>query len=233
MFERYSYLGYTLLFCAPAIVLLWLRADFARVMKRDLRGILTATGIITLYGSLIWPIAIRWGCWSYAETRILNRKLFGWVHVEDVVWWLLVSFLFASFVSLSTRRGEAGEDLVVREVAGLARSFRNAFAGFRAFSLERNMTIHAAAAVAALLAAWLFRVTRLEWLLVALCVAGVVAAELLNCAVERLAPGRDRGFSAEIRLAKDAAASGVLAASAGAAIVGLAVFLPRVLAALR
>ena len=29
MFEHYSYLGYTLLFCLPPIVLLWVRSEFA------------------------------------------------------------------------------------------------------------------------------------------------------------------------------------------------------------
>jgi lycopene cyclase domain-containing protein len=96
MFEHYSYLGYTLLFCLPPIVLLWVRAEFARAMREDLRGILLSTAIISLYGSAIWPVAIRLGCWSYREDRILNRKLFGVVYVEDVVWWVGVSFLFAS-----------------------------------------------------------------------------------------------------------------------------------------
>jgi hypothetical protein len=132
MFEQYSYLGYTLLFCLPPIVLLWVRAEFARAMREDLRGILLSTAIISLYGSAIWPVAIRLGCWSYREDRILNRKLFGVVYVEDVVWWVLVSFLFASFVALSTRWERSGRDVVVEELSGLLRAFRDAFAGFRA-----------------------------------------------------------------------------------------------------
>lgn len=233
MFEHYSYLGYTLMFCLPPIVLLWVRAEFARTMRKDLAGILLATAIISVYGSAIWPLAIRWGCWTYREDRILNRKLFGYVFVEDVVWWVLVSFLFASFVSLSTRWEESGRDVVIRELSGLSRSFRDALAGFRVAGMERNMTIHTAAATGALIAAWLFRLPRAEWLFVILAIAGVIAAELLNCAVERLAPRRDQQLSGEVRLLKDAAAAGVLVTSVAAAVIGVAVFLPRGLAAFR
>ena len=233
MFERYSYLGCTLLFCLPPIVLLWVRAEFARTMRKDLAGILLATAIVSVYGSAIWPLAIRWGCWSYRETRILNRKLFDFVFVEDVVWWVLVSFLFASFVSLSTRWEESGRDVVVRELLGLSRAFRDALAGFRIAGLERNMSIHTAAATGTLAAAWSFRLPWVEWLFVVLAMAGVMAAELLNCAVERLAPGREQQFSSEVRLLKDAAAAGVLITSVAAAVVGAAIFLPRGLAAFR
>ena len=233
MFEHYSYLGYTLMFCLPPIVLLWVRAEFAQTMRKDLAGILLATAIVSIYGSAIWPLAIRWGCWTYQQDRILNRKLFGYVFVEDVVWWVLVSFLFASFVSLATRWEESGRDVVVQELLGLSRSFRDALAGFRVAGMERNMTIHTAAATGTLIAAWLFRLPRVEWLFVVLAIAGVIAAELLNCAVERLAPRRDQQLSAEVRLLKDAAAAGVLVTSVAAAVIGAAIFLPRGLAAFR
>jgi diacylglycerol kinase len=233
MFDHYTYLGYTLLFCLPAIVLLWVRAEFARAMRKDLPGILLATAIITVYGSAIWPIAIRWHCWSYHESKILNSKLFGYVFLEDVVWWALVGFVCASFVSLSTRWEESGRDVVMREISGLGRAFRDAFAGFRIAGLERNTSIHAAAAVAALLAAWMFRLPWVEWLFVVLAIAGVLAAELMNCAVERLAPTREQRFSSEVRLLKDAAAAGVLVTSLAAAVIGVVIFVPRGLAALR
>ena len=233
MFEQYTYLGYTLMFTLPPIALLWVRAEFSQTMRKDLAGILLATAIISVYGSAIWPLAIRWDCWSYEESRILNRKLFGYVFVEDVVWWVLVSFLFASFVSLATRWEESGRDVVVREFLGLSGSFRDALAGFRIAGMERNMTIHTAAATGTLVAAWLFRLSRVEWLFVVLAIGGVLAAELLNCAVERLAPGRDQQWSSEVRLLKDAAAAGVLTTSVAAAVIGAVIFFPRGLTAFR
>jgi diacylglycerol kinase len=155
------------------------------------------------------------------------------VYVEDVVWWVLVSFLFASFVALSTSWEKSGRDVVVEELSGLLRASHDAFAGFRAIGLERNMAIHAAAATGTLAAAWLFRLSRMEWLFVILAIAGVLAAELLNCAVERLAPSRNQQWSSEVRLVKDAAAAGVLVTAVAAAVIGAVIFLPRALAAFR
>ena len=95
------------------------------------------------------------------------------------------------------------------------------------------MAIHTAAATGALAAAWLFRLPRMEWLFVILAIAGVMTAELLNCAVERLAPSRNQQWSSEVRLVKDAAAAGVLVTAMAAAVIGAVVFLPRALAAFR
>jgi diacylglycerol kinase len=60
-----------------------------------------------------------------------------------------------------------------------------------------------------------------------------MAAELLNCAVERLAPSRNQQWSSEVRLVKDAAAAGVLVTAVAAALIGAVIFLPRALAAFR
>jgi lycopene cyclase domain-containing protein len=118
VFDHYSYLGYTLLFCVPAILVLWTLPGPARALRADLKGILLATATLTLYGSLIWPLAIHWRCWSYDDGKVLNVKLFGLVYLEDVVWWLLVSFLMASFAALGTRFEEERRD----PVAGLCRT---------------------------------------------------------------------------------------------------------------
>ena len=64
MFERWSYLGYTLMFCLPPLVLLWLRREFAARMARDLGRILAASLLLTVYGCIIWPVALKMGAWS-------------------------------------------------------------------------------------------------------------------------------------------------------------------------
>jgi diacylglycerol kinase (ATP) len=76
-------------------------------------------------------------------------------------------------------------------------------------------------------------VTRAEWALIALAIGLVVAAELVNSAVERVA---DRAAPArtdpELGLLKDVSAAAVLVAAAAAVAVGLAIFLSRTVAAL-
>jgi lycopene cyclase domain-containing protein len=232
MFERWSYLGYTLMFCLPPLALLWLRREFAARMTRDLGRILAASLLLTVYGCIIWPVALKMGAWSYAGDRILDIKLFGYVYLEDAVWWLLISFLLASFISLSRRYEEEGADIFLREVRGLWRSFGFALRGFRMLRLERNLTIHVAAAVFVFLEAAFLKVSALEWLALLLAAGVVLGLELVNSTIERLGTRLAPGHDEEIRLVKDAAAAAVLCASIAAAAVGTIIFLPRILPAI-
>lgn len=234
MFERLSYVGYTALFCLPPLALVWLRREFAEILRARLRPILVSTTVLTVYGSVLWPLALERGAWAYGPERVTGVELFGLVYVDDVLWWLLIGLLFSSFIALSTHYEDRGVDIILREIRELWRSVVNAFRGLRVIPLERNSTIHVAAAVFVLLEGFLFDVTGTEWALIALAIGLVVAAELVNSAVERVA---DRTAPArsdpELGLLKDASAAAVLVAAAAAVAVGLAIFLSRTVAALR
>ena len=69
------------------------------------------------------------------------------------------------------------------------------------------------------------RDSRIEWCLLALCVAIVLTAEIFNSALEQLAKAITREHDAHIRAALDMASGAVLLASVGAAIVGTVVLL--------
>lgn len=242
MFEHWSYIGYTALFCLPPLVLIWLRREFCEVLLPFRRRILLSTAVLTLYGSLIWPVALRHGCWAYGSDRITNIEVFGYVYLDDVVWWALVSLLFATVVTLCAHYERRGIDIVWREITGLVRSFRNAFRGLRIIPLERNSTIHVAIVVFALLEAVLFRISSTEWMFVGLSMGLVLGFELLNSALERVASltasrtdavsgDGGRPLHPEIGLIKDAAAAGVLVSAAAAAGVGVVIFFHRFAAA--
>lgn len=239
MFDHASYVGYTALFCLPPLVLIWLRGEFFRVLATKLKPILISTVVLTVYGSLIWPIALTYGAWAYASDKITGVKVFGFVYIDDVFWWLLVSFLFASAVSLSTHYEAQGVDIFWREIKGLFRGFMNAFRGFRMIPLERNSTIHVAVAVFVLLEAILFKISKLEWLFVVVAIAFVLGFEIFNSCLERItswpsdareheaAAGGENGADQrdkEIGLIKDAAASGVLISAIAAGLVGVMIF---------
>ena len=95
MFDESSYIGYTLLFCLPPILLLWLRREFFEVLLSRGRAIVLSTFVLTLYGSVIWPVALHYKAWAYDAGHITGWKLFGLVYFDDVVWWVLVSFLMS------------------------------------------------------------------------------------------------------------------------------------------
>ena len=66
----------------------------------------------------------------------------------------------------------------------------------------------------------------LEWAVLAVAAGGVIAAEALNTAIERLADRVSAEREESIRLVKDLAAGGVLAATCGAVGAGLAILGP-------
>ena len=92
---------------------------------------------------------------------------------------------------------------------------------------ERSFAVHLSAAAAVIVAAAALRASLVEWCLLVLCIAIVLAAEMLNTALERVARAVTSEKNDDIRNALDAASGAVLIASVGAAVVGGLVFLVR------
>lgn len=110
-------------------------------------------------------------------------------------------------------------------------SFAHAFRGLGiAVRTQRNMRVHLAALVLVIVLGFVFQIAPWEWCAVVLASGIVIAAELLNTAIEWLADRVSREREESIRNIKDAAAGAVLAASIAAAAVGAIIFLPRLLA---
>lgn len=110
----------------------------------------------------------------------------------------------------------------------LAESFRFAWQGLRlAFRTQRNLRIDLAAALAAVVAAWVLELPPGESALVVLAAAAVIAAELFNSALEALVDLVQAQADPLARRAKDMAAAAVLVLAVGAAVVGGVLFLPR------
>ena len=97
----------------------------------------------------------------------------------------------------------------------------------QAMRSERNFRVHLAAAVAVVVVAAALRVTLVEWCVLALCITVVLAAEMLNTALEYLARAITQDHSEQIRDALDTSGGAVLLAAIGAAVVGGAILLNR------
>jgi diacylglycerol kinase (ATP) len=111
-----------------------------------------------------------------------------------------------------------------------AQSIRFAWRGLVAVARsQHNAWIHGGFTVAAAAAGLALGLDAGQWALVALAAAGVWAAEAFNTAIEALGDAVASGDRPLVGLAKDAAAGGVLVSAAGAAVVGLLVFVPRAL----
>jgi diacylglycerol kinase (ATP) len=107
------------------------------------------------------------------------------------------------------------------------RSFRYAWCGLKKCATkEQNLCFHLVAAVLVVAVGAAFGITRPEWMLVVLCIGMVVAAELVNTAIEsvvNLVSPERHPLAAQ---AKDVAAAAVLVCAVAAAIVGLIIFVP-------
>ena len=112
----------------------------------------------------------------------------------------------------------------------LVRSFSNAFVGIQeTFLSERNFRIQVGAAVLALAAAVILKISVFNWLILIQVIALVLTAELINTALERLVDlATDGLYHPLARAAKDIAAGAVLMASIFAVASGLFIFGPYV-----
>ncbi len=108
------------------------------------------------------------------------------------------------------------------------RSVTHAWRGVsQAARQERNFQIELAVAVLVLCSGYFLGFARWEWLLVFLCIGGVLASELFNSALERLADVVAETEDERIGLLKDMAAGAVLLAASTTVIVGVLIVLPR------
>lgn len=102
---------------------------------------------------------------------------------------------------------------------------------FTAFKEERNMKKHLASAVLVVIAGLVFQVNVTEWLFLILSISLVIAFEIINSAIENVVDlASDYHFSMLAKNAKDMAAGAVLFVSGFAVLVGLIIFVPKILA---
>lgn len=112
-----------------------------------------------------------------------------------------------------------------------AASFRYAFAGMAHLARsQHNAWIHLLFTLAVLGLGVLFPLSALEWCAIAIAIALVWIAEAFNTALELLADATQRDHDPLVGRAKDVAAGAVLIAALAAAVVGLVIFAPQVVA---
>jgi diacylglycerol kinase len=108
-------------------------------------------------------------------------------------------------------------------------SFKFAFNGLKVMFLEEhNSRIHLVAAVLAILAGFLLRISAIEWVLLLVVTGFVFISELFNSALENLADHLSPGKSENIGKAKDLAAAAVLVSAFIALVTGSVIFLPKI-----
>jgi diacylglycerol kinase len=97
------------------------------------------------------------------------------------------------------------------------------------FRTQPNFRIQLIVALAVVVTGWGLSISRLEWLAIVLTIALVLSAEMLNTAIEYLTDLASPEVHPLAGKAKDAAAAAVLLTAAAAVLVGILIFLPKLL----
>lgn len=112
----------------------------------------------------------------------------------------------------------------------LLRSFGYAWFGLKhAVATQANFRIHLSIAAVAILMGIGLHISTMEWIIVSICVGIVLFAELVNTALEKLADVVNKDHHPEIKLVKDISAAAVLIIAISAAVIGVIIFLPKII----
>lgn len=112
----------------------------------------------------------------------------------------------------------------------LTNSFRFASFGIlQAYKGEQNLKIHTVMAVLVILCGFLFHISYVEWLVVLVLIGLVLMAEFFNTAVEYVVDLASPNIHPLAKAAKDTASAGVLMMAIISAIIGLIIFVPKMI----
>ncbi|MDB5201573.1 MAG: diacylglycerol kinase family protein [Ferruginibacter sp.] len=105
-----------------------------------------------------------------------------------------------------------------------------AISGIKQFILrEANFRIQLIIALFVTVMGIYFQFSKIEWIVILICVALVLCLEMMNSAIEKLCDLVHPGLHATIKLIKDIAAGAVLIAAFISFICGLIIFFPHIL----
>ena len=108
-------------------------------------------------------------------------------------------------------------------------SFKHAIAGL-GYVLKNhpNMKVHGLLGLMAVVVGWVLGISTLEWLILSFTMVLVMMAEMVNTAIESMTDLITTEYRHQAKVAKDVSAGMVLVTAVGAVIVGLVIFLPKI-----
>ena len=119
---------------------------------------------------------------------------------------------------------------IKEKTKNLINSFKYAFEGFfTSLKTERNMKIHIFIMFLVIAMGIIFKITPLEWIICTFCFSMVIAGELINTAIETTVDLAMPHKNEKAKIAKDVSACAVLILAIGSAIIGLIIFVPKIL----
>lgn len=110
------------------------------------------------------------------------------------------------------------------------KSFKYAMEGIVAsFKSEKNMKIHVLVMILVIIAGFFLKLNLIEWFICIILFAIVISGELFNTAIETIVDMVMPEKNDKAKLAKDVSAGAVLVLAIGAIVIGLIIFVPKLL----
>lgn len=129
-----------------------------------------------------------------------------------------------NMISRDERKKEKGLKKFINSfsypVKGLKYAYRN----------EQNLTVDVGIALIVVIFGFIFKVNKYEWAILALTIGLVISCELINTAIEATVDLVTEEYHPLAKVAKDTSAAAVFIFAIVAVIVGLIIFLPKVIA---
>ncbi|MBU0696808.1 MAG: diacylglycerol kinase family protein [Bacteroidetes bacterium] len=110
------------------------------------------------------------------------------------------------------------------------KSFPYAFNGLKIlFKEEHNARVHLFIAIFAILAGFILKISAIEWVAVILVIGLVFITEIINTSIENIADFISPEKHPKIKVIKDLAAAAVILSAIVSVMIGLLIFLPKLL----
>ena len=112
----------------------------------------------------------------------------------------------------------------------LLKSFKYAIEGiFTGLKEEQNMKIHITIMILVIIFGIMLKINTTEWIICILLFGLVISMELMNTAIENTVNLITKEKNQQAKIAKDVAAGAVLVSAIVSAIIGLMIFVPKIL----
>ena len=109
-------------------------------------------------------------------------------------------------------------------------SFSYPIKGLRyAYKNEQNLAVDVGLALLVVIFGFLFRINKYEWAILVLTIGLVISCELINTAIEAVVDLVTEEYHPLAKVAKDTSAAAVLVFALVAIVVGLIIFVPKII----
>lgn len=109
-------------------------------------------------------------------------------------------------------------------------ALKNAFNGIKyVFTTQRNLKIQFVFAIFAFILGLILKISHVEWAIIVLLIFVVFLSEIFNTAIETVVDMITTEYNESAKIAKDISAGGVTLVAISSIIIGMLIFLPKII----